>query len=462
MNSFTIELTNQDPLEAFTQLQKMFPSAFFFETRSSLKEQLETSIIGLVTDQILSARDFKGQFLNQLEKKISDNKVEHTNTIPYANGGAFGCIGYDLVSEIEPCLNDFGYLKKINDSGSFEGEILFTKNLIVFDHRANRIHIILNSKTDRLQKQKIDLSGILHILESKNIDLKKDTDVTVQGLELSRLKSLMGKDSYIQNVQHLKKHIQDGTIFQAVLGERIEVKSTAKSLDIFTRVRQNNPAAYCFYFNLTESIFFGASPEALVKVRNGHVETHPIAGTRPRGKNEGEDIKLEKELLENVKESAEHLMLVDLARNDIGRVAAPGTVKVTQFRNVMKLPNVMHLISNVEGQLSGSVSDLQALKACFPAGTLSGAPKIRAMQILSELEQIPRGLYGGAVVAFDFQGGMDSCIAIRSIEMKNDIAILRAGAGIVADSDPASEYQEIQDKLSGLIKAIALAETVEV
>jgi anthranilate synthase component 1 len=223
-------------------------------------------------------------------------------------------------------------------------------------------------------------------------------------------------------------------------------------------VKTRCPSDYSFYFDFKESAFFGASPETLVKVKAGILETHPIAGTRPRGCDEKDDLLLERQLKRSTKEGAEHLMLVDLARNDLGRVSKAGTIKVEIFRKILRLSNVMHLVSVVKGEKKSDKTDLEALSACFPAGTLSGAPKVRAMEILSGLESQPRGFYGGAVVAFDHGGGFDSCIAIRAVEIKDQTVILRAGAGIVADSQPEKEYQEIKHKLKALLSAVKAAE----
>ena len=242
------------------------------------------------------------------------------------------------------------------------------------------------------------------------------------------------------------------------MSERFEFKTKALPLNVYAMVKTRCTSDYSFYFDFKESAFFGASPETLVKVRDGILETHPIAGTRPRGCDEKIDILLERQLKRSTKEGAEHLMLVDLARNDLGRVSKPGTINVEIFRKILRLSNVMHLVSVVKGEKKSDKSDLEALKACFPAGTLSGAPKFRAMGILSKLESRPRGFYGGAVVAFDHGGGFDSCIAIRAVEIKDQVVILRAGAGIVADSQPEKEYQEIKHKLKALLSAVKAAE----
>ena len=272
------------------------------------------------------------------------------------------------------------------------------------------------------------------------------------------LESTMGEEAFHQNVKQIKAHIKAGDIFQAVLSERFEFKINASPLNVFAVIKTKCPSAYSFYFDFKQSSFFGASPETLVKLKDEILETHPIAGTRPRGIDDKDDLLLERQLKRSSKEGAEHLMLVDLARNDFGRVSKTGTIKVEIFRKLLRLSNVMHLVSIVKGEKSTDKTDLEALSACFPAGTLSGAPKVRAMEILAGLESRPRGFYGGAVVAFDHGEGFDSCIAIRSVEMKEQVVILRAGAGIVADSQPDKEYQEIKHKLKALLGAVKAAD----
>jgi anthranilate synthase component 1 len=257
----------------------------------------------------------------------------------------------------------------------------------------------------------------------------------------------------------LQESIRAGDIFQAVLAERFECETEASAIDIFAQLYRINSAAYSFFFPFSQGEFMGASPEALLKVCQGRALTHPIAGTKPRGKTAIEDRALAKSLRASRKESAEHLMLVDLARNDLGRVAKPGSVRVNFYRSLQKLANVMHLVSEVEAELEPRQTPLRALASCFPAGTLSGAPKIRAMQLLAGLEREGRGLYGGAAIALDpLASRLESCIAIRCIEKRGRLAILRAGAGIVADSKARSEYDEISHKLLSARQALAAAE----
>jgi anthranilate synthase component 1 len=245
-----------------------------------------------------------------------------------------------------------------------------------------------------------------------------------------------------------------------VISDHFSTDFKGDPLDLFRVLAQISPAPYQFYFSVDDRVYLGASPEMLLKALGETIETHPIAGTRPRGISREDELKQEQELLSSVKEKAEHLMLVDLARNDIGRVSSPGTVKVGSFMKLRKFGGVMHLVSTVTGKLISNTTALSALASCFPAGTLSGAPKIRAMELISEIEKSPRGFYGGAFLAASFTGDIDSCISIRSISIENGRARIQAGAGIVADSDPEMEYQEVQHKSKLTRKALAITRTL--
>jgi anthranilate synthase component 1 len=259
----------------------------------------------------------------------------------------------------------------------------------------------------------------------------------------------------MEAVKRIKSHIRAGDIFQCVMSEQFRFELEEDPFEVYRVLRMINPSPYLFFLDFGGEVLLGSSPEMLVRVMNGTVETCPIAGTRPRGKDEAHDKKYERELLSSVKEKAEHLMLVDLGRNDIGRVSRPGTVKVTDFMKVERYSHVMHIVSLVEGKLKRNLSAWEAFCACFPAGTLTGAPKIRAMQILSELEGPRRGTYGGAVLAHDFLGNINSCITIRSLWAKGKNAVIQSGAGVVADSSPTKEYDEVLNKAKAIRSAVA-------
>jgi len=261
-------------------------------------------------------------------------------------------------------------------------------------------------------------------------------------------------------VQVVKEKIKQGEIFQAVLSQKLIAKTEAEPKEVYQALRELNPSPYMYYLKMKNEMIIGTSPETLVKVYDRQISTFPIAGTRPRGKSKDEEEKLERDLLQDPKEIAEHVMLIDLARNDVGRVSQPGTVKLKKKMSVEKYSHVMHLVSKVTGLLKEEYNALDALKAVFPAGTVSGAPKIRAMQIIAELEPKQRGPYAGAIAALGFNGNLDTCITIRSVFFDQKTAYIQAGAGIVADSEPKKEYMETMNKAKAMLKAIQAAEGV--
>ena len=262
----------------------------------------------------------------------------------------------------------------------------------------------------------------------------------------------------MESVDETKKLIYSGEMIQAVLSQKLTVKVESEAIDIFSSLRQINPSPYMFLLDCDDFKIIGSSPELLVKLQNGKTAVHPIAGTRPRGKNDEEDIKNETDLLDDEKEISEHLMLLDLGRNDLGKIANPGSVKVTQQMEIERYSHVMHIVSHVEADINPNFNAFDVLRSAFPAGTVTGAPKVRAMKLISEKEKYKRGPYSGAVGYFSYDGNMDTAIAIRTIVLKDNLAILQAGAGIVADSDPETEHNECLAKMGALIKALEHAE----
>ena len=273
------------------------------------------------------------------------------------------------------------------------------------------------------------------------------------------VRSNMSRRDYVEKIERCLEYIRAGDIFQAVFSQRFQVEVTADPLDIYRILRTVNPSPYMFHMTLGDQLqVLGASPEILVRVEGGTIDLRPIAGTRPRGKTAEEDTRLEVELLNDDKDRAEHVMLVDLGRNDVGRVSEFDSVELTEMMTVERYSHVMHIVSNVRGRLRPEMDSVDALFACYPAGTLSGAPKIRAMEIIDELESCRRGIYGGAIGYLDFSGNLDTCIAIRTLVVKDGIAYVQAGGGIVADSKPEEEYQETVNKAMALLRAIEMAE----
>jgi anthranilate synthase component 1 len=366
------------------------------------------------------------------------------------------------------------YLEKIPLPDSEEPfadfRFMFFKNILAFDHLKNRLYIITHipvTESDAIEasyeKARLQIHSIrTRLRESPGyaevLDFSMD-DVMQASPE--EAKSLLGKEHYVEAARQIKQHIRQGDIFQCVLSDRFELPVDVDPFLIYRVLRMINPSPYLFYLSLGDETLLGSSPEMLMRSIHQTIQTCPIAGTRPRGVDAKTDEKLEQDLRSSVKEKAEHLMLVDLGRNDIGRVSRPGSVVVKEFMKVERYSHVMHLVSLVEGKLKPKYSAWEAFGACFPAGTLSGAPKIRAMEIIAKLESNRRGPYGGAVVFHDFSGNLNSCITIRSLFVKNGIGYIQAGAGIVADSNPEKEYQEVLNKAKAMRTAVAMAKLVK-
>ena len=378
-------------------------------------------------------------------------------------GGAVGYIGYDFVRTCEklgePGEDDF----KMPDV-----HLMVAKEMVAYDHERQKIKIIINIPLDEMAcesaygKDRADriyeyaknrLSDISTEIE-KPEPLQSGEEVVKKPLEYSSSET---RESFMEKVLRAKEHIKDGDIFQVVLSQRLQVETDVHPLDVYRTLRTLNPSPYMYYIDYGDYHIVGSSPELLVKAVSGKLETCPIAGTRPRGETKAEDDANASELLADEKERAEHMMLVDLARNDIGRISKFGTVELTNFMEVQRYSHVMHIVSNVIGNMKDECDMFDALRACLPAGTVSGAPKVRAMQIIDELESKKRGVYAGAIGYFGFNGNMDTCIAIRTIVFKDGKAHIQAGAGVVADSDPLSEYNETLRKAQALVQAIDIS-----
>jgi anthranilate synthase component 1 len=336
---------------------------------------------------------------------------------------------------------------------------MLADTLLVFDHLTHKIKVVSHAHLDgdveagyRKALQRIDL-----LVERLGQPVPSQTPPSTATAAPS-MSSNLSQAEYEAIVSRAKKYIYDGDIIQVVPSQRLVRRTNASPFAIYRALRSVNPSPYMYYLHLGDFHIVGTSPELLVRVEDGIVSNHPIAGTRPRGHDSDTDKALEEELKNDEKECAEHIMLVDLARNDVGRISEPGTVKVTQFMDIERYSHVMHLVSHVQGRLRSGFSQFDAMRACFPAGTVSGAPKIRAMEIIAELEPDKRGPYAGAVGYFDFSGNMDTAIAIRTIILKDGIAYVQAGGGVVADSIPANEYQETLNKARALLTAINQAE----
>jgi anthranilate synthase component 1 len=328
-----------------------------------------------------------------------------------------------------------------------EGVITLIANAINWDGSSERVDLAYETAIERLDKMQKDLS---EVEPAKLIELQKRVNPVYD--------RNTSDQSYIDKVKVIKEEIKSGEAFQVVLSQRFNMPALSEPFDLYRVLREQNPSPYMYLFRFNDDLsIVGSSPEALVKVTGRDVVIHPIAGTRPRGGTPDEDESIANELLKDPKERAEHLMLVDLGRNDLGRVCKAGSVEVTQFMQIEKYSHVMHIVSTVNGQLAQSIAPIEALFAVFPAGTLSGAPKPRAMQIIEENEPTRRGIYGGTIGYLDFTGNIDTCIAIRTAVIKNGTAYVQAGAGIVADSDPELENQECINKAAAVLGAVATA-----
>ena len=398
----------------------------------------------------------KGKPLNVLKDLLARFKMVEVPGLPRFFGGAVGYLSYELVRFFEK-------LPEINPDDLKLPDIylIFTDTVVVFDHLKHKIKIISNAYINReslsnsYQKAIAKIENVVAKLKSPIIPSLKSSSSKKQKISFS---SNFSKSSFINKVKRAKEYIKSGDIIQVVISQRFQTKIIVEPFDLYRALRSINPSPYMYYLKFKDLKFVGSSPEILVRLEEGKVTIRPIAGTRPRGKDEREDKSLERELIADEKERAEHIMLVDLGRNDAGRVCRYGSVKVDELMKIERYSHVMHLVSNVSGRIKGNKDQFDLLKASFPAGTVTGAPKIRAMEIIEELESIKRGPYAGAVGYFAFSGNLDACITIRTLIVKGKTAYLQAGAGIVADSIPEKEYAETKNKAKALMEAIKLAE----
>lgn len=383
--------------------------------------------------------DYVKQYVNiEYDKELFD--------IPFT-GGAIGYVGYDVIRQYERLPDN-----NPDELNLPEAYLMFYKTFICYDHFKHQINIVYNVFPEDDTKY----SEILERLNSiKAGIINNNTMHPLQEMdEYKSFESNYTKGQFEQLVEKAKEYIKAGDIFQVVLSQRLKFKSTSEPFDVYRRLRAKNPSPYLFYFDFEEFQVAGSSPEILASVKDGIVKTNPIAGSRPRGVNKAEDERLKKELIADEKERAEHLMLVDLGRNDIGKVSEFGTVDVNRFMEIDMYSHIMHIVSEVSGKLKKGLTCFEALSSCLPVGTVSGAPKVRAMEIIDELENVRRGIYAGGAGYFSYNGNMDVCIAIRTVVFNEDNAYVQAGAGLVYDSVPESEYIESQNKARALKEVI--------
>jgi len=413
-----------------------------------------------ITDYTGRSDSYEAKPIEELDKLIKKYKAPKLEKIPPFNGGAVGFFAYDVIRQYE-------YLPNIpfDDLNIPDMHFMFTDEIIAFDHKRQKIIIIVNlhtgnnvSNTEAQYERTVSrIMDIRAELYDRQKEVKKEN---IDFRASNKLESNMTKEEFCRNVETAKEYIKNGDIFQVVLSQRFSVETNVSPFSTYRALRLINPSPYMYYLKFNNYQIVGASPEMLVKVENSRVCTGPIAGTRPRGKTLEEDIALEKKLLADKKEIAEHTMLVDLGRNDIGRVSEFGSVKVTRFKHVERFSHVMHIVSDVEGKLRSDKTVFDALGSALPAGTLSGAPKIRAMEIIDELEKTKRSSYGGAIGYISFNGNFDSCITIRTALFKDNKAYIQSGGGIVFDSNPEMEYMESKNKATAVIRAIEEASNI--
>lgn len=468
--SKTILADTETPVSAYLKVRTDSPFSFLFESVVGGEQIGRYSFLGVgpflsfrsrgqkieVEDLKTGTKNaFSGDPISALRKLLKQYHSASVEGLPRFTGGAVGYVGYDairLIEEIPETTRDDLELDDIL--------LLFFDTLLAFDNVTHRIHLIANVHTaGDLEANYQDALSRIASLESA---LQQAVDHSlIRGSSECEVRSNTSREAYMETVEKCRKYIIAGDVFQVVPSQRFEMDVTVASLDIYRALRTVNPSPYMFHLDLKDCQLVGASPELLVRVEDGIVQVRPIAGTRWRGKTEEEDQKLGEDLLGDEKERAEHIMLVDLGRNDVGRVSEYDTVRVTEQMVIERYSHVMHIVSNVRGRLKPGVDALDALFACYPAGTVSGAPKIRAMEIIDEMEPTRRGAYAGAVGYVDFSGNMDTCIAIRTMVMKNNKAYVQAGGGVVFDSEPAYEYQETVNKARALFRAVEMAERGE-
>ena len=454
------------PVSAFLKVAEHADYAFLLESVEGGEQVARYSFLG--KDPFLIVRARGGKVLIDRAGETTESDKPFTATIrelmagfhspfvpglPRFTGGAVGYIGYDAAAWFEPV--ELQPAEREDDEAGF---MLFD-TVLAFDHVRHRILIIANARISGDE----DLESLYQFacakVEFVERELERALSKTVppsgRPLEVT---SNLTREQFEGMVKTAKEYIAAGDIYQVVLSQRFEAAIDADPFTVYRALRHVNPSPYMYFLRVGGRSIVGSSPEMLVRVEGRQVQTHPIAGTRPRGRTEEEDVRLGEELKRNEKERAEHVMLVDLGRNDIGRVAKYGTVRVPTYMTLERYSHVMHLVSIVEGRLDDAHDRLDALVACFPAGTVSGAPKVRAMEIIAELENQRRGVYAGAVGYLDFAGNLDFCITIRTVLIENGRAYVQAGAGIVADSNPTAEYEETKDKARAVLRALELAQ----
>ena len=476
----TVAADLRTPVSAFLSVAADEPNAFLLESVEGGEKIGRYTFLGARPYMILRARgrqitlerigdrhgkktQQEGDIFKILDGLLREHTPAHLPGLPPFTAGAVGFFAHDAVRQLEK----LPVLAK-DDLQMPDCNLMFFDRLLAFDHVRHEIFIIATADVRRQSPKQAYAQALRDIAR---IEKQLAAPLPAKFLRAPKPKAgkvkvavSVSKKHFIRTVEKIKEYIMAGDVFQAVPSLRLELEPGVEPLNIYRALRRVNPSPYMYFLRMRAQrrmTVLGSSPEMLVRVTGRKLEYRPIAGTRKRGKDEAEDLKLEDELRNDEKERAEHVMLVDLGRNDVGRVSEFGTVKVRDLMFVERYSHVMHLVSAVEGTLRAGLTPIDALSSCFPAGTLTGAPKVRAMEIIEEVEPVRRGIYGGSVLYADFAGNLDSCIAIRTMLVKGKKAYVQAGAGIVADSVPESEYQECLNKTRALVRAVELARSGE-
>ena len=464
---YELLMDSYTPVHLFNALHERYENCFILESVDNKNQWSRYSYIGIEPKQritldrhIGTIEELSGEreihnvddpiaFFNEL---IERNRSPQFPGKPKLTGGLMGYFSYDVVRYFEKTLGE----PPTDDLGLPDAELFNYDKLVAYDHLTNKAVIILNISADgdldeqyaACEKKTTEMIEVLRsfVPKQKTYNDNEPVELTVT--------SNITKEQYMKNVETAKEYIRSGDIFQVVPSQRFEIKDPPPSFDVYRMLRTTNPSPYLFYFECLDYSYAGASPEMLISVNGKTIVNRPIAGTIKRGETNDKDAENEKILLEDPKERAEHTMLVDLGRNDIGKVSRFGTVEVTDFMAVERYSKVMHLVSNVKGELAQDKKPMDALMAVLPAGTLSGAPKVRAMEIIDELETTKRCLYGGTVGYLAYDGNIDTCIAIRTVLFRNGKAYVQAGGGVVLDSDPEKEFEESVNKAKAVINAV--------
>ena len=416
-------------------------NSYFFESVEGGEKWAKYSIIGLPTKNKINLGENP---LDEIDAFMKSHQTEKIEGLPDFSGGLVGFFSYDTIRLIENKLKDSKKPKLDYD----EISLMISDEIIVYDNYDKRLFIIVNDYEKNEKNAYIRIEEILKKIQSPYTEKEQPKKNNIKFV------SSVSKENYLKNVEIIKDYILEGDVMQVVYGQEFSSPFTGSPVSLYKALRKLNPSPYMYFLKIDDLHIVGASPEILVRLQNNQVTVRPIAGTVKRGKTDAEDKELSEKLRNDEKEIAEHLMLIDLGRNDVGRIAKIGSVKTTDQMVIEKYSHVMHLVSNVIGDLKENQSAIDVLKATLPAGTLSGAPKVRAMEIIDELEPDRRGIYGGAIGYLSWTGNMDTAIAIRTAVIKNDIIKVRAGGGIVHDSDPESEYQESLNKAQSIFNAI--------